>query len=194
LNLLEHRAPARWAVQSRRDYTLLLRWVVANYGKIPKKRRAAVIAETCYYQWHRFGHWETVEKSLGIVTSRHIEKGLRWNGRNYTYRGFEFGTIRRYVKKLKRPPQPCCCFPFFSGVIVHDMLQHHPQPCGCFGRVWQRAHEPTVIERRLAISLGGDVVLAAALGVVLISGGRSDSTAITTGDASSGSGQAPIAS
>ena len=63
-------------------------WVIANDGQTPKNRRAAVIAETCYYQLHRFGHWEAVEKSMGMNTSRHIEKGLRWNGRNENYRGF----------------------------------------------------------------------------------------------------------
>jgi hypothetical protein len=100
LNLLEHRGPARWAMQSREDYTLLLRWVAANYGKLPKKHRAAVIAETCYYQLHRFGHWEAVEKSLGIVTSRKIEKGLRWNGASTSYSGLERYEIRKYMRRL----------------------------------------------------------------------------------------------
>ena len=79
-------------------------WVVANYGKLPRKHQAAVIAETCYYRLHRFRHWEAVETSLGMITSRRIEKGLRWNGRNENYRGFEFGTIRRYVNGLKDGP------------------------------------------------------------------------------------------
>lgn len=54
----------------------------------------------------------------------------------------------------------------FSGMIVHDMLQHYPDPCGCFGAAWQRAHEPVVIERGLAISLVRNGLMG--LGAVLI--------------------------
>ena len=64
-------------------------------------------------------------------------------------------------------------FSIFSGVIVHDMLQHHPQPCGCFGAAWQQAHEPAAIERRLAVGLTCDLAAIAALVVVLAAGGPS---------------------
>jgi hypothetical protein len=62
-------------------------------------------------------------------------------------------------------------FSFFSGVIAHDMLEHHPQPCGCFGLVWQQAHEPGEIERHLAFGFCSDIAVAVVLGTVLVAAG-----------------------
>jgi hypothetical protein len=101
LNVLEHRNPAAWAANQRQAYLSVLRWCVANYGKLPKNLAAAAITEKCYYHLGLFHHWEAVEKSRHILTSRQIEKGLRPNGWPYSYRGHEFGVIRRYLRKLK---------------------------------------------------------------------------------------------
>ena len=47
-----------------------------------------------------FHRWEAVEKSRGILISREIEKGLRWDRWRDSYRGLEFRTIRKYVKGI----------------------------------------------------------------------------------------------
>ncbi len=101
LNLLEHRDPVAWAANQQLAYTVLLRWCVANYGAISKSPTSAAIAEQCYYHLCLFHHWEATEESRGILTSRQIEKALRSNGWPYSYRGHEFGVIRRYLRKLK---------------------------------------------------------------------------------------------
>ena len=101
LNVLEHRDPAAWAANQRLDYTSLLRWCVAHYGAIPKNSEAAAIAEKCYCHLGLFHRWEAVEKSRGMLVSRHIEKALRWDGVHESYRGYEFHVIRRYIWRLR---------------------------------------------------------------------------------------------
>ena len=54
----------------------------------------------------------------------------------------------------------------FSGVIIHDMVQHYPQPCGCFGAAWKQAHEPAVIEHGLALGLVRNALFAIATAVL----------------------------
>ena len=49
----------------------------------------------------RLHRWEAVEKSWGIITSRVIEKNIRWDGVHESYRGFEFHVIRREVWRLQ---------------------------------------------------------------------------------------------
>jgi hypothetical protein len=122
LNVLEHRNPAAWSANQRQAYLSVLRWCVAKYGKLPKNPAAAVIAQKCYYHLGMFHRWEAVEKAHGILTSRQIEKGLRWKEWHKTagkyeysiqnrkgqwtvlhdfYPGHAFGVIRQYVKRLK---------------------------------------------------------------------------------------------
>ena len=100
LNLLEHRDPAVWAANQRLVYTELLRWCMTRYGVIPKDPQATKIMEKCYYHLGLFHRWEAVEKSRGILISREIEKGLRWDRWRDSYRGLEFRTIRKYVKGI----------------------------------------------------------------------------------------------
>jgi hypothetical protein len=92
LNLLEHRDPAVWAANQRLVYTELLRWCMTRYGVIPKDPQATKIMEKCYYHLGLFHRWEAVEKSRGILISREIEKGLRWDRWRDSYRGLEFRT------------------------------------------------------------------------------------------------------
>jgi hypothetical protein len=101
LNALEHRDPAAWAANQRLAYAKVLRLCVSRYGSIPQNPQAAAIAEKCYYHLGMFHRWEAVEKSRGIITSRAIEQGLRWDRWRNSYRGLEFGVIRKYVKGLK---------------------------------------------------------------------------------------------
>ena len=103
LNLLEHRAPAEWAASQRFAYLSVLRWCVARTGDLPKDRQAVKIAEKCYYHLNLFRRWEAMEKSRGIITSRQIEEGLRWDRWRDSYRGLEFGVIRKYVKAMGPP-------------------------------------------------------------------------------------------
>ncbi len=100
LNVHEYRNPAAWAANQRQAYLSVLRWCVANYGPIPKKPAAAEIAQKCYYHLGLFHRWEAVEKSRHILTSRQIEKSLRWNLINSATHG-EFSAIRRTLKELK---------------------------------------------------------------------------------------------
>ncbi|MHB1767863.1 MAG: ligand-binding sensor domain-containing protein [Phycisphaerae bacterium] len=107
LSLLEHRNPAAWATNQRLAYLSVLRWGVASRQFIPvptyredagsaiPKSSAAAAAEKCYYHLCLFHHWEAVEKSRSLLTSREIEKGLRWDGGATNYRGLEFTVIRR---------------------------------------------------------------------------------------------------
>jgi len=106
LNVLEHRDPAIWAANERLAYLSVLRWCVAGYGAIPKRSAISAVAEKCYYHLGLFHCWEAVEKSRGILTSRQIEKGLRWDRWRDSYRGLEFNTIRKYVKGLKAARKP----------------------------------------------------------------------------------------
>ena len=101
LGVLRYSDPGVWAACERSGYTLLWRWCVNHYGAIPHDPGAAFIVEKCCYELDLFTRWEAVEKSRGILTSRQIEKGLRWNGWSDSYRGREFAAIRRYVKQLK---------------------------------------------------------------------------------------------
>ncbi len=79
LNVLEHRDPAVWAANQRFACGSILRWCLAKYGANLPTSRAAVVAEKCYYRLSLFRRWEALEKSRRIVTSRQIEKGLRWD-------------------------------------------------------------------------------------------------------------------
>jgi len=106
MNVLEHRNPVAWAANQRLAYLSVLRWCVAGYGAIPKRSAFSAIAEKCYYHLGLFHCWEAVEKSRGILTSRQIEKGLRWDRWRDSYCGLEFNTIRKYVKGLKAARKP----------------------------------------------------------------------------------------
>ncbi len=105
LGVLRYSDPGVWAACERSDYTLLWRWCVTHYGAIPHDPGAAFVVEKCCYELGLFTRWEAVERSRGIPTSRQIEKALRWNGWSDSYRGLEFTTIRRDVKRLKRGPK-----------------------------------------------------------------------------------------
>ena len=102
LNVLEHRNPTAWAANQRQAYLSVLRWCVANYGPIPQNPAAVALAEKCYYRLGLFHRWEAVEKSRHILTSRQIEKGLRWNIRTpFLYmNGFE--VIRSYLRGIRK--------------------------------------------------------------------------------------------
>ena len=97
LGILEHRNPAAWAANQRQAYLSVLRCCVANYGPIPKNTAAAKIAEKCYYRLGLFRHWEAVEESCHILTSRQIEKALP--DISYPYAAT---AIREYLAKLGR--------------------------------------------------------------------------------------------
>jgi hypothetical protein len=101
MNLLEHRDPAVWAANQRFAYLSILRWCMARCGSIPKYSEAAQIAEKSYFHLDLFRRWEAAERSRGILTSRAIEKGLRWGRMHFYYRGLEAVTIRNFVKGLK---------------------------------------------------------------------------------------------
>ena len=70
---------------------------MANYGPIPKNPTAAALAEKCYYHLGLFRHWEAVEESCHILTSRQIEKALP--DISYPYAAT---AIREYLAKLGR--------------------------------------------------------------------------------------------
>jgi hypothetical protein len=107
LNVLEHRNPAAWAANQRQAYLSVLRWCVAHYGKLPKNPAAAAITEKCYYHLGLFHHWEAVEKSRQILTSRQIEKGLRWNVKKVFLYVYGYKAIRLYLRRLgKGHPSP----------------------------------------------------------------------------------------
>jgi hypothetical protein len=85
LNVLEHRAPTAWAANQRLAYTVVLRWCVAKYRAIPKSSAAAAIVEKCYYHLSMFHRWAAIEQSRGLLISRQIEKGLRWNPKDSVF-------------------------------------------------------------------------------------------------------------
>ena len=60
-----------------------------------------VEVEECYYHLSMYRKWEASERSLGILTSREIERGLRWDRTRGTYRGIEAVVIARYAAKLR---------------------------------------------------------------------------------------------
>ncbi len=97
LNLLEHRDPAVWATDQRLAYISVLRWCAACYGATPINPTVAAVAEKCYYHLGLFYNWESAEKSRGMLTSRQIEKGLRWDGGTVNYKGLEYTVIRRSI-------------------------------------------------------------------------------------------------
>ncbi len=98
LNVLEHRNPAAWSANQRQAYLSVLRWCVAKYGELPQNSTAAAIAQKCYYHLGMFHRWEAVEKAHGILTSRQIEKGLRWNTRTPFLYMNGFHVIRSYLR------------------------------------------------------------------------------------------------
>ncbi len=100
-NVLEHRDTAAWTANQQLAYLSVLRWCVAGYGTIPKDGQTASVAGNCYYHLSLFHRWEAVEKACGMLTSRQIEKALRWDGVHESYRGFEFHVIRREVWRLQ---------------------------------------------------------------------------------------------
>ncbi len=102
LNLLEHRNSAAWVANQRRDYISVLRWCVANYGADPKESTVAAIAEKCCYHLGMFRSWEEVEESRGMLTSRQIEKALRWNPETAFLSVNGFQAIRSYVRDLDK--------------------------------------------------------------------------------------------
>ncbi len=98
LDVLEHRDPAAWAASQRFACLSVLRWCAADYGAIPKAPEASQIAEKCCYHLGLFHRWETMEKSRGMLTSRQIEKGLRWDGKAAFLAVYGFRAIRSYVR------------------------------------------------------------------------------------------------
>jgi hypothetical protein len=64
-------------------------------------RSGTVAAEDCYFHLAMYRRWEAMERRLGIVTSREIERGLRWDGARETYRGIEAMVIAHYAAKLR---------------------------------------------------------------------------------------------
>ena len=99
LNVLEHRAPAVWAANQRFAYLSVLRWCVAKYGVNLPTSHASAVAEKCYYRLGLFRRWEALEKSRGILTSREIEKGLRWNPDTAFLSVNGFQAIRSYLSR-----------------------------------------------------------------------------------------------
>ncbi|NNM85033.1 MAG: hypothetical protein HKL96_04655 [Phycisphaerales bacterium] len=95
-----------WAGSNQMVCALLLRWYTAKYGRQmfrARKPTQAVVARIDY-RLGLFSAWEALEGRQGIMTSRHIEKGLRWDQWSDSYRGVEFSAIRKYVKGARGPP------------------------------------------------------------------------------------------
>ncbi len=91
---LAYANPQLWASSQRLAYTLLYRWNAAatSSGRLGGAERGRVD-----YRLDLFRQWEAQEQRLGITTSRHIEKSLRWNGNNQYYGGMGFSVIRHWV-------------------------------------------------------------------------------------------------
>jgi len=102
LNLLEHRNSAAWEANQGLAYTEVLRRCVARYGADPKDATIAAVAERCHYHLALFHRWEAVEKSRGMLTSRQIEEGLRWNPETAFLSVNGFQAIRYYVRDLDK--------------------------------------------------------------------------------------------
>ncbi len=103
LNLLEHRHPAVWAATQRLEYASVLRWCTAWHGATPINPTVTAVAERCYYHLDLFHRWELAEKSRGILTSRQIEKSLRFGSAARSCAGLAFGLIRWRVAQLRHP-------------------------------------------------------------------------------------------
>jgi hypothetical protein len=105
---LLHEDPNTWAGSDQLVYTSLLRWYSVRFGQRMFDANELVLTSVARidYRLGLFSGWEGIEGRLGILTARRIEDGIKWNGLNLNYRGFEYGVIRRYVERLKRPPSP----------------------------------------------------------------------------------------
>ena len=97
--------PEQWSNSEQLAYTTLLRWYTAKYGRRMFNAKKTVLTEVARidYRLGLFNGWEALEDRQGIMTSRHIEKALRWDRWSDSYRGIEFAVIRKYVKGGERP-------------------------------------------------------------------------------------------
>ena len=93
-----------WAGSDQLVYDSLLRWYTAKYGWRMLKAKKPTLAAVARidYRLGLFSRWEALEERQGIMTSRQMEKGLRWDQWCDSYRGLEFSAIRKYVRGAKR--------------------------------------------------------------------------------------------
>ncbi len=96
-----HENPKAWAGSQQTVYTSLLRWYTTKYGRrmFSAKKPALAAVARIDYRLGLFGGWEALEERQNIMTSRHIEEGLRWDGVQASYRGLEAYIIRRFLQK-----------------------------------------------------------------------------------------------
>ncbi len=98
-------APGRYANTESRLYALVLRSILATDSqtlrvgpRIPLKIGPRLARAE--YRLGMFRRWEKTEHRLGSITPGQVDRAVRWNHLNFDYEGFEFGVIRRVVKKL----------------------------------------------------------------------------------------------
>ncbi|MGC8541804.1 MAG: hypothetical protein ACP5QA_14425, partial [Phycisphaerae bacterium] len=98
-----HENPQVWAGSHQLVYVSLLRWYTARYGRQMSEASQPALAAIARvdYRLCLFTGWEALEERQGVMTSRQIEKGLRWDQWRDSYRGLEFSVIRKYVKGAK---------------------------------------------------------------------------------------------
>ena len=89
--------PKWWAVNSRADYTALLRW----YKTRPNGERSAAYwrhLASCDYGVGQYGDWEDCLHRAGLTPARDIEKALKWDG-SYDLRGQGNRITTQYLDK-----------------------------------------------------------------------------------------------
>ncbi len=99
LSAIDRSNPFLWSPEGQLVCVSTLRGLLAAHRASAAYTDAGPAAETCYYQLGLYRRWEYLERSRGLMTSRQIEKGLRWNGVNSSYSGLEFRTIRQSLRK-----------------------------------------------------------------------------------------------
>jgi sugar lactone lactonase YvrE len=82
-----------WAENKRRIYLQLLRWQLAETN-----RNDSMALATSYYQLNLFSNWEKQLQKQGVITTREIEKAIRWDGLTYSCAGMGNKLISEYVQ------------------------------------------------------------------------------------------------
>jgi hypothetical protein len=95
LHDMQEQNPYAWALSRKLAYRDIL--LSTRFRPESPPKAASEIVATCFYELGLYGEWENEQQKLGVMSARHVERSLRWDGVTPAYSGRGYCTITKYL-------------------------------------------------------------------------------------------------